>query len=277
MGERHSVDGGLSGRRRVHPGGAVSGAGRGREGGDDGLEVWLAAEIRQDDVDPEGERRAVAAFRAAREAGAHGAARSRRRDDWRPREARRAKLSAKAALSVLFASLTLGGVAVAAIGSGGSSSGDTGDVVHSAQPSTSGPGQADVAQESAAGQAGGTEHPAHPERPGTAKDTLAHCRAYEHLKGRGKAMSATAWQRLVSAAGGEDRVAAYCAAQLRQAADGNTEKGGTPAASKGPSASGSSGRSGESGGTGGGNTGNTGNTGNVGKKTETGPKANAVR
>jgi hypothetical protein len=47
----------------------------------------------------------------------------------------------------------------------------------------------------------------------TAADTEAQCRAYEDVEGRGKAMDATAWQRLVTAAGGERNVAAYCAAR----------------------------------------------------------------
>ena len=53
--------------------------------------------------------------------------------------------------------------------------------------------------------------PGKPDRPGTAKDTAAHCRAYERVRGRGKAMDSTAWQRLVTAAGGEENVTAYCA------------------------------------------------------------------
>lgn len=64
----------------------------------------------------DGERRAVAAFRAARDAGAHKA-RTRRRDDWRPRARRHTARSLRATLSVLVAGLTLGGVAFAAVGS----------------------------------------------------------------------------------------------------------------------------------------------------------------
>ncbi|WP_328727333.1 hypothetical protein [Streptomyces sp. NBC_00259] len=54
--------------------------------------------------------------------------------------------------------------------------------------------------------------------PGTAKDVEAHCRAYERAKNRGHALDATAWQRLVQAAGGEQHVGAYCA-QLTGSAD----------------------------------------------------------
>ncbi|MFF2998381.1 hypothetical protein ACFVTC_28090 [Streptomyces sp. NPDC057950] len=44
------------------------------------LDMLLAA-VRTAPVDPDAEGRAVAAYRAARERGAHGA-RTRRRDDW---------------------------------------------------------------------------------------------------------------------------------------------------------------------------------------------------
>ncbi|WP_328399384.1 hypothetical protein OHS70_21255 [Streptomyces sp. NBC_00390] len=51
-----------------------------------------------------------------------------------------------------------------------------------------------------------------------AKAVEAHCRAYEKVKDRGHALNATAWRRLVRAAGGEQQVAAYCA-QLTGSAD----------------------------------------------------------
>ncbi|MGW7244195.1 hypothetical protein [Streptomyces sp. NPDC054804] len=52
------------------------------------------------------------------------------------------------------------------------------------------------------------------DRPAIAQDTEAHCRAYDRVQGRGKALGATAWQRLVAAAGGTDKVAVYCSEQL---------------------------------------------------------------
>ncbi|MFF4725878.1 hypothetical protein ACFY3M_11110 [Streptomyces mirabilis] len=52
------------------------------------LDALLAFAVRGVPVDLEAEGWAVAAYRAAREGGAHGA-RTRRRDDWRPREQRR--------------------------------------------------------------------------------------------------------------------------------------------------------------------------------------------
>lgn len=115
MGERDS-DGGNSGRRVARPSGSAS--------EEPALEVLLAAVMRGGAHDADAEAQAVAAFRTARDGGAH-AARTRRRDDWRPREQRRVGRSLKATFAVLLASVTLGGVAVAAIGS--SSDEDTDD------------------------------------------------------------------------------------------------------------------------------------------------------
>ncbi|MFI2202301.1 hypothetical protein ACH47Z_16295 [Streptomyces sp. NPDC020192] len=133
-----------------------------------GLEASLAAAIRTAPVDPDAEQRAVTAFRTARDAGPHRA-RTRRRDDWRPRRPGRLRLSVKATLSVFLASLTLGGVAIAAIGAADSSSGggDHGDR-RPAHPVTSAPRRAGAAAPSA-----------HPDHPDTAK-------------GRGKAHGARA-------------------------------------------------------------------------------------
>jgi hypothetical protein len=186
-----------------------------------GMESLLAAALRTERVDAEGERRAVAAFRAALDAEPGRAARTRRRDDWRPRDGRRAGRSLKTALSVLLASLTLGGVAYAAMGGGGSA------------PDADGPDRTrpSMATDGASVQPVATPRPATPRAPtpgaattpptasapskpsATARETAAHCRAYERLEGRGKALEATAWQRLVAAAGGEENVEAYCTEQ----------------------------------------------------------------
>jgi hypothetical protein len=64
-----------------------------------------------------------------------------------------------------------------------------------------------------------------PARPGTAKDTEAHCRAYEHVRDKGQTLDATAWRRLVAAAGGAHKVAEYCAA-LEQERAGAQDNGG---------------------------------------------------
>ncbi|MFH9061985.1 hypothetical protein ACH4GM_12315 [Streptomyces coeruleorubidus] len=235
MGE-HQSDGGFPGRRRVHPGDSAYGhrAARDADGRLPGhrgtagldslgsrrvldeaeLEALLAAALIRDRIDGEAEQRAVAAFLAARDAGAHRA-RSRRRDDWRPRERRHPGRSLKTTLSVLLASLTLGGVAVAAIGSVGST--DGADDRGRPPASTRAPGtSADEPTGTAPGSAPGSAS-ARPDRPASARDTEARCRAYEQVDGRGKAMDATAWKRLVEAAGGERNVTAYCDEQLARA------------------------------------------------------------
>lgn len=215
MGEPHS-NGSVPSRRRVPSGDAVSGL----EGA--ALEALLAA-MPEAGADTEGELRAVAAFRAARDAGAHRA-RTRRRDDWRPRVQRRAWHSVRAAVALSLAGLALGGVAVAAIGVVPSSDDGHGDRRPS-QPSAS------VSSRAGAGASPAESHtpgaPATPDRPATAQDTEAHCRAYEKVKGRGKALNSTAWQRLVEAAGGEKNVVGYCAEQLAPTAgdkQGNAQK-----------------------------------------------------
>ncbi|MFI6039116.1 hypothetical protein ACIBBD_34255 [Streptomyces sp. NPDC051315] len=205
MGERMS-DGGDHGRRRAHPGRTASGPHGAGDG--TGVEALLAAALRGGtpaEAD-EGERRAVAAFRAARDSGAHRAARTRHRDDWRPRGRRHALRSLKATLSVLVASLALGGVAVAAIGSARSSSDDVG---------AGRPEQSVSTREKQPPASSGTPAPAasaDPDRPVAAQDTEARCRAWEQVGGRGRALDSTAWQRLVALAGGEKNVPAYCAA-----------------------------------------------------------------
>ncbi|MEU6176753.1 hypothetical protein [Streptomyces coeruleorubidus] len=241
MGE-HQSDGGFPGRRRVHPAGSAYGhrAARDADGrlpghrgtaGLDGtglgsrhvldeaeLEALLAAALIRDRIDAEAEQRAVTAFLAARDAGAHRA-RTRRRDDWRPRERRHPGRSLKATLSVLLASLTLGGVAVAAIGSVGSTDGADGrgrPTAPTRAPGTPVGEPTGTAPGSVTGTAPGSAS-ARPDRPAPARDTEARCRAYEQVDGRGKAMDATAWKRLVEAAGGEKNVTAYCAEQLARA------------------------------------------------------------
>jgi hypothetical protein len=233
MGE-HQSDRGFPGRRRVHPGDSAYGH-RGTAGLDSPglgsrrlldeaeLEALLAAALIRDRIDAEAEQRAVAAFLTARDAGAHRA-RTRRRDDWRPRERRHPGRSLKATLSVLLASLTLGGVAVAAIGSVGTTDGDD-DRGRPTAP-TSAPGaSAGEPSGTAPGSATGSAS-ARPDRPAPARDTEARCRAYEQVDGRGKAMDATAWKRLVEVAGSEKNVTAYCAGLLArsEAKPGGTAK-----------------------------------------------------
>lgn len=214
MGERRS-GGGLPGRRRVHP----DGVGPRGTFESESLEVLLGAALRAGAVDPAAEQRAADAFRAARDAGTHRAG-TRRRDDWRPRERGRGRRSVKTTVAMALASLTLGGVAVAAIGTVTSSHGGNDDGHHPAPATGTTDGPAARPSRTSPAPSGPATH----DRPDTAKDTLAHCRAYERAKGRGKALDSTAWQRLVRAAGGEKNVAAYCAGQLAQADDKKAKK-----------------------------------------------------
>ncbi|MEU6469120.1 hypothetical protein ABZ927_00605 [Streptomyces massasporeus] len=202
MGDRLSR-GGATGRRRVHPGGAAAGPWDPRD--DTALHTALAAALLVDDPGPEGEHRAVAAFRTARDAGAHGA-RSRRRDDWRLPAPGRTGRPVKTTVAAVFGSIALGGVAVAAIGSVGSPANGTGGEAPSSAPASARPGDPATRAPS--------DGPGRGDGPSSAQDTAAQCRAYERVEGRGSALDATAWQRLVAAAGGEDEVDAYCAERL---------------------------------------------------------------
>ncbi|GHH49091.1 hypothetical protein FHS35_002594 [Streptomyces umbrinus] len=180
----------------------------------------LAAAVRGGAVDADAERRVLAAFRAARDEGAHrAAARNRRRDDWRPERERRGGRSVRTALIALVASLTLGGVAVAAIGSVGGGTGDEG--AERGVPASSAPTGPAVA-------APNQSEPAQADRgfrrPPSARDTEAHCRAYDSGKKSGKALDSTAWQRLIQAAGGAENVGAYCAEQLAEKKEKEKQK-----------------------------------------------------
>ncbi|MEU0334801.1 hypothetical protein [Streptomyces sp. NPDC006193] len=77
MGEPHGGEE-PPGRRRARRRGAAVAPER-----TPGWEARLGAALRAGGPDPEAERRAVTAFRAARETGP-GGARTRARDDWRP-------------------------------------------------------------------------------------------------------------------------------------------------------------------------------------------------
>ncbi|MGW1896794.1 hypothetical protein ACWCQB_04890 [Streptomyces hirsutus] len=281
MGERRD-DGGTPGRRRVHPEAASQGHRadlRGRPGSGPtaasasasaaapasdrhpardvvgpaavGLEALLAEALIEDGVDAGAEQRAVAAFREARETGAHRA-RTRRRDDWRPREPRLGRFSVKATLSVLVAGLSLGGVAVAGMGATGTATDGSREggarppvpAVTSAPAVTSTPsedllGNPSAGRPPAAGPDAGSL-PAAPEGALRAEDTAAHCRAYEKAEGRGKGLEPAARKRLVEAAGGAAHVEAHCAGQVRSAT-GGAEPGGTGAPGNRPGDAGNSG------------------------------------
>ncbi|MFE7167426.1 hypothetical protein [Streptomyces sp. NPDC057616] len=243
MGDRHS-DRGARARRHAHPGGARPGPLDGPAG--PALESLIAGVLRTEALDADAERRAVAAFRAARETAVHGG-RTRRRDDWRPREHRRIRRSLRVTFTLSLAGLTLGGVAFAAI-----------DSVHGSSHDGHGSGQRTHASAAPSGTPSHTPgSTAAADRPETAKDTEAHCQAYEKVKDSGKALDSTAWQRLIAAAGGKDKVAAYCAAKLAGPSAGSTpsatRKPKNPRstqrgrATKNPDASGSGGSSGSAG------------------------------
>ncbi|MET8095033.1 hypothetical protein ABZV29_00965 [Streptomyces sp. NPDC005236] len=228
-GERRVGDGAVPGRRVTPP--AAPGVGR------PSLETLLAAAMlgRAEDrgadrVDGRAaETQAVAAFRAARDGGAH-TARTRRRDDWRPGEPGRQRRSLRAAFAVLLAGLTLGGVAVAAVGPlAREDAGHRGAAA--SRPSGGAPDRFPGSVPPVGPGAPGVSAPGDPlNRPPSAQDTEAHCRAYASVRGRGDALDSRAWQRLVTAAGGEDKVEAFCAGQLAARAAEKGAKGAGSAA-----------------------------------------------
>ncbi|NGO81220.1 hypothetical protein G6045_36990 [Streptomyces sp. YC504] len=168
------------------------------------------------EVDADGQAAALAAFRAARDSGAHRqGARTRRRDDWRPRT--HARIAWRAVLGTLIAGLTVGGVAVAV--SGGPGSGP--DVDSSAPAAT--PAVPQREPESERDRAGtpddlpepGKERSARPSRPGDVRHEEALCRSLDKVGG--KALDSAARQRLTEAAGPQGDVRAYCARLLAEA------------------------------------------------------------
>ncbi|TLS44550.1 hypothetical protein FE633_19805 [Streptomyces montanus] len=230
MGERHG-DGGSFDRRAARPvngwskSDGASAAGR-RDAS--ALESFLAAAMCADALDPDAENQAMVAFRAARAAGTHEA-QTRRRDDWRPHAERWGGRSLRATLVGLLASVALGGVAIAAIGTAGTS-GDGGD---GPRPSSTAPDRS--ANDSGATGAPGSTAPGSSapgrhdgvtgrpsDRPSSAKDVEAHCRAYDAAGKNGEALDATAWKRLVEAAGGEKKVEKFCAGHTGQSATGQS-------------------------------------------------------
>ncbi|MFD3478857.1 hypothetical protein [Streptomyces sp. NPDC058695] len=200
-----------------------------------GFENLLAAAVCSAKPRDGGEERAVAAFRAARDRGAHSA-RTRRRDDWRPRRRHGlSRWSVRTGVGALLASITLGGVAMAGIGAVNDTSGD--DAERPPTPRRSAPGtpgrqfpeqiRPPAAAVTPPGVHGRGRSAGHPDQ---ARDLLAKCRAYDSVRGRGKALGAPAWQRLVAAAGGEASVDAYCAGRPAGYRPGNGTPGPQPKA-----------------------------------------------
>ncbi|WP_415952528.1 hypothetical protein [Streptomyces sp. KLOTTS4A1] len=190
---------------------------------DDGAVSAALGGLASTKVDPDAQAAAVAAFRAARDSGAHSAVRTRRRDDWRPRRPRRG-MAWRPALGALLAGLTVGGVAFAAAEGGGRTpEGEAG------APTTApvAPERQEQEQEGdgeRTGRGAPTGAPsAHPSGPGFEHSTEALCRTFD--KAGGKALDASARQRLVDAAGGEEAVAAYC---LRMSEEAEAAAGAGP-------------------------------------------------
>ncbi|MFD8972206.1 hypothetical protein [Streptomyces sp. NPDC059593] len=211
--------------------------GRAREDdheGDAAAEALRAALRPNQPVSENEAQQAVAAFRAARDAGMHagsGAPRTRRRDDWRPVTGRRIGPWPKAALIALVSGMTLGGVAVAtgklpnplpdlperrpepgvstsvpASPEEATASASPEEGIASASPSEPAPSTAPVRETSVPGPTESDQVP-----PGAAKSHEALCRVYEQRTGHaGEALDATALRRLVEAAGGEEAVPVYC-------------------------------------------------------------------
>ncbi len=177
-------------------------------------------------IDPIAEERALAAFRSARLA---GPARTRRCDDWRPGPRLRRKRAWRIALVAFVASIALGGVAYAAYvnrpdhgnhdrhpvpltspapspGLGGHAA--PGDTRHAHWPSAS----ADPSWDSAG--------------PGAASYETARCRVYlGTAKKHPHHRSAAGYQRLAKAAGGADRLPAYCTELLLHRGQGKDTHG----------------------------------------------------
>ncbi|MFD3531256.1 hypothetical protein [Streptomyces sp. NPDC058664] len=190
----------------------------------DDVEAALAAALRPTGVDDASARAAVAAFRTARDTGLHASGRTGRREDWRPAPERRPGRSLKTALAALAASLTLGGVAIAAT--------VPLDLFDETEARESEPHRSASAPLPSEEPAGPRPEPPLPGSPSSLRAPATHpvphatvtataatrsastveslCRAYEKVVGKGRAMEATAWKRLVAAAGGKD-VPSYCA------------------------------------------------------------------
>ncbi|MEV4429954.1 hypothetical protein ACIGN6_25360 [Streptomyces sp. NPDC053792] len=184
----------------------------------------------------EGEAAALAAFRAARDAGLHASPPTRDLDDWTPvTERRRPRRPLKTLVAALVASATLGGVAVATgelpehfLGTP-TPSPELRPTRSATDPAPSPAHSGLVAGTTSAATrtaTPGTTAPQRPEKdpvelPGKSREALCH--AFEKDEGRGKASTSAAWQRLVTAAGGEEFVPGYCGYDPRAARTSSAE------------------------------------------------------
>ncbi|MGW0555156.1 hypothetical protein ACWDZ6_13260 [Streptomyces sp. NPDC002926] len=187
------------------------------------LDALLGAARRPGVLDPGDEERALRAFRLARDEGGVRAAPARwrrSRDDWRPGGERHWARALRALVAGVVAAAALGGVAVAA-GEGAIPSLFGGGA--QPKPVRSAPTEPGV-EEGGAGDGRGEEAPLSPVRPtrssaddaptgrpGTARDTAAHCRKYlAAVSRRGAAPRGRPMAELEAAAGGPEAVRVYC-------------------------------------------------------------------
>lgn len=186
------------------------------------LEALLDAASRPGALSPAAEEKALRAFRTAHEEGAHSAPLRwrRRRDDWRPADERRWARSLKALLAGVVTAAALGGVAVAA-GDGAISlpfGGGAEPKPGQSAPPVPGAGEESVRDgrwgrvpQRSSRPSPSASHESPRGRPGTAQDTVAHCRVYlAEVEGRGKSPGDAATSRLEEAAGNREAVPAYC-------------------------------------------------------------------
>lgn len=213
------------------------------------LAVVLAAARRAETPDADDERRATAAFRAARDGGAH-AVRSpwwRRRDDWRPVTSWRGRRPARIMLGGFVVAATLGGVAVAAGGGvlptpfRGGEKGGPADSVHPTPGSSRTPEghRSDAGGPTTGGDGSGRTEtngpgfvlpPGRTGAPGGTRAEAALCRVYAKDLGKGKAADSTAFDRLAAAAGEESEAAvtAYCETLLDRPVPGPKDAADEP-------------------------------------------------
>lgn len=186
------------------------------------LERLLGAARRPGMLDTGAEERALQAFREAREAGLFTArVRWRRsRDDWRTVGERHRVRVFRALVAGVAAAAALGGVAVAA-GKGAIPSpfgGGAGPKPVRSAPAEPGPEEERARERRGTGAPESPARPARPSadatppaRPGSARDTAAHCRVYlAAVSRRGVPPRGAAMARLEAAAGGPEFVRAYC-------------------------------------------------------------------
>ncbi|MFF3341769.1 hypothetical protein [Streptomyces flavidovirens] len=210
------------------------------------VEALLAA-VRRSAPRPGGanEEAALAAYREARDSGAHAVPgrwwQARRRDDWRPSRRWRGALPARAAFASVAATVTLGGVALAAgtgaipapfgIGGGGSGGPSAATATRTGTPSTPGAARESAAEGAVRLPSAGVTRSGSA-RPTRAQDDVAHCVAY--LASNGRSVSGAATERLTAdAADAGMTVEAYCedvvAAEERQQGTGAGDTGSTKA------------------------------------------------